>query len=86
MKPNDLNITLRNDDMALRHDENYTIEISYNNPTRGNNYTKEEMERDFVFVEGDELWGNDKYLTLSLEDSKKLIKTLQEYIDFYENL
>ena len=69
MKPNDLNITLRNDDMALRHDENYTIEISYNNPTRGNNYTKEEMERDFVFVEGDELWGNDKYLTLSLPHS-----------------
>ena len=50
MKPNDLRITLRNDDMALKYDENYTIEISYNNPTRGNNYTKEEMERDFLFL------------------------------------
>ena len=48
MKPNDLRITLRNDDMALRHDENYIIDISYNNPIRGNNYTKEEMERDFI--------------------------------------
>lgn len=85
MKPNDLRIILRNDDMALRYNENYIIDISYNNPIRGNNYTKEEMERDFVFVEGDELWGNDKYLTLSLEETIKLIDRLQEYVDFYKN-
>ena len=69
MKPDDLRIILRNDDIALRHNENYIIE----------------MERDFVFIEGDELWGNDKYLTLSLEDTIKLINRLQEYVDFYKN-